>query len=447
MSSRAKLTLWISGMMVLMFIISMSLFLYADRFVIGESPKTKIVDFVWDNSKLIAYNDGEFDFKQAEAKHKGAFCSFYDGSGAFIGGATPKDFDGSEVSFVSSELRTVRQAQTDYLVYDLHRGSGDSSIWLRGVIPLTTTHGMLLKLINIAFFLLTPVIIIGVFGADLIYKRTFMPIKMLTTKASEIADNGNLSERVILDKSSPEIRELTSTVNNMFSRLQNSLESEKQFVSDASHELRTPTTIILAECSRAKKKARTKEDYDSSIAVIEEQGNKMKQMISQLLAMTRLDQGGERIRLQESDFSAFVAVCCEEFAPRERRGISFRTKINPNIMVAFDAGLMFRVIQNLLENAYKYGNENGNIFLSLTQKENWAILSVTDDGIGIAPEDQQDIFKRFWQADSSRSEDQGVGLGLAIVQQICRFHGGAISVKSELGKGSSFIVTLPAKRQ
>ena len=106
---------------------------------------------------------------------------------------------------------------------------------------------------------------------------------------------------------------------------------------------------------------------------------------------------------------------------------------------------MFRVIQNLLENAYKYGKENGNIFLSLTQKEGCAVLHVTDDGIGIAPEDQQNIFKRFWQADSSRSEDQGVGLGLAMVQQICRFHGGAISVKSQPGEGSCFIVTLPAK--
>ena len=431
--------------MILMFIISMTLFLFADNYVVGESPETRVVDFVWNNSKRVIYKDGEFDFKHIEPKQKGAFCSFYDGSGTRIGGDLPADFDSDEIEFKSGELRSARQEQTDYLIYDLHRGSGERSIWIRGVIPLTTTHGLMLKIINIAFILLIPVIIIGVFGADYIYKRTFMPIKMLTTKASEIADNGNLSERVILDKSSPEMLKLTDTFNDMFSRLESSFESEKQFVSDASHELRTPTTIILAECSRAKKKAKTKEDFDSSIAVIEEQGNKMKQMISQLLAMTRLDQSSDRIKLQEANFSAFVTVCCEEFVPQDRRGISFESNIAPNIKVAFDAGLMFRVIQNLLENAYKYGRENGNIKLSLVHINGLAILRIIDDGIGIAKEDQPNIFKRFWQADSSRSEDQGVGLGLAMVKQICDFHGGAIAVDSELGKGSTFTITLPEK--
>lgn len=431
--------------MILMFIITMSLFIFADSYVVSESPETKVVDFVWDNSRHVIFKDGGVDSSYIKAKHRGAFCAMYDSDKSFVGGALPKGFDGTELEFISGELRSTRQDGKDYYVYDLIRSNGTHTAWLRGVIPASTTHGLMLKIINIAFVLLIPVIVIGVLGADYISRRTFMPIKELTKKAAAIADSGNLSERIELEKSSDEVRNLTDTFNGMFARLEDSFETEKQFVSDASHEFRTPTTVILAECSRAKKKAKTKADFDSSITVIEEQGNKMKHMISQLLAMTRLDQSSDRIKLQEADFSAFVTVCCEEFVPNDRRGISFESNIAPNIKVAFDAGLMFRVIQNLLENAYKYGRENGNIKLSLVHINGLAILRIIDDGIGIAKEDQPNIFKRFWQADSSRSEDQGVGLGLAMVKQICDFHGGAIAVDSELGKGSTFTITLPEK--
>lgn len=432
-------------MMVLMFIITMSLFFFADSFVVGEAPETKIVDFVWDNYKHIVFRNGSIDSSRFDAKSKQAFCALYDSDKALIDGALPNGFDGDNIEFVSGELRSVRQNDVDYYVYDLIRISGSNSAWLRGVIEASTTHALMLKIIKYAFILLIPLIVITVLGVDFISKHTFTPIKVLTKKAADISESGNLSERIEIKKGSEEIRELTETFNNMFSRLENSLQTEKQFVSDASHELRTPTTVILAECARAKKKANTKEDFDSAITVIEEQSNKMKQMISQLLAMTRLDQSSDRIRLQVADFSAFVTVCCDEFVPANRRGISLHTRIKPNIKVAFDAGLMFRVIQNLLENAYKYGRENGNILLSLKSRDSFAILSVTDDGIGISKEDQPNIFNRFWQADSSRSEDQGVGLGLALVKQICEFHGGSIAVSSELGTGSTFIVTLPQK--
>lgn len=432
-------------MMILMFIITMALFFFTDSYVVSEAPETKVVDFVWDNSKRIVFMQGKPDASYLYGKSKGTFCALYDGSGTFVGGELPKGFDSDEVNFISGELRSVRQNGIDYYVYDLARSSGTHSAWLRGVIRASTTHALMLKMINIAFFLLVPLVAIGIIGANYISKRTFTPINELMEKAAEISNSGSLSARLEIKKGSEEIHRLTDTFNSMFARLESSFNTEKQFVSDASHELRTPTTVILAECSRAKKKAKTKEDFDASISVIEEQGNKMKQMISQLLAMTKLDQSSDRIRLQEADFSAFVTVCSEEFSPQNTRGISFSTQIQPNIKVAFDAGLMFRVIQNLLENAYKYGRENGKILLCLERKNGSAILSVSDNGIGISKEDRPNIFNRFWQADSSRGEDQGVGLGLAMVKQICEFHGGTVGVVSEPGVGSTFIVTLPIK--
>ena len=100
-------------------------------------------------------------------------------------------------------------------------------------------------------------------------------------------------------------------------------------------------------------------------------------------------------------------------------------------------------MQNLLQNAYKYGRENGRITLSLKREGNMAALRVADDGIGIASEDLDKIWQRFWQADASRGEDGGSGLGLAMVREMAEFQGGTASVESTLGEGSTFTVTIP----
>ena len=147
--------------------------------------------------------------------------------------------------------------------------------------------------------------------------------------------------------------------------------------------------------------------------------------------------------MREGDLSAFVEMCANEFVPENSRGIEMKTEIEDEVSLRFNAALISRVIHNLLQNAYKYGKDNGHICLSLKKTRDGAEISVTDDGIGIAKEDLDKVWKRFWQADSSRGEDGGSGLGLAMVKEIANFHGGSARVESELGKGSTFTVFLP----
>ena len=180
----------------------------------------------------------------------------------------------------------------------------------------------------------------------------------------------------------------------------------------------------------------------ASIAVIEEQGKHMSELVQQLLGLTRIQHGIDRYPMRRSDLSIFVESCCGEFMPHDSRGISLETDIKPGIEADFNPALMSRVVQNLLQNAYKYGRENGHILVSLEQRGGRALLRVRDDGIGIAPEDQDKIWQRFWQADTSRGEDGGSGLGLAMVKEIAEFHGGRASVDSEPGKGSTFMVEI-----
>ena len=171
----------------------------------------------------------------------------------------------------------------------------------------------------------------------------------------------------------------------------------------------------------------------------------MSELVQSLLSLTRMQQGTERYPLRRGDLSEFVASCCGEFVPAEARGITLTADIEPDIELEYNHALISRVVQNLLQNAYKYGREGGHIAVALHRAGDKAVLTVRDDGIGIAQEDQERIWQRFWQADASRGEDGGTGLGLAMVKEITQFHGGTVAVESALGQGSTLSVILPIK--
>ena len=169
----------------------------------------------------------------------------------------------------------------------------------------------------------------------------------------------------------------------------------------------------------------------------------MSSLIEELLGITRLQQGTEKYPLKKGDFSEFVSLTTEGFIPQDDRGIRLETDIEDGITCSFNASLISRAIYNLLQNAYKYGSENGYVLLTLGRENEMAVLSVKDNGIGIAPEDQDKIWQRFWQADPSRGENGSSGLGLAMVKEIAEFHGGSVSVESAPGKGSEFSLRIP----
>jgi signal transduction histidine kinase len=241
------------------------------------------------------------------------------------------------------------------------------------------------------------------------------------------------------------MRQLAGAFDRMFERLEKLFNAERQFTSDASHELRTPTAIILAECDRAERKADSVEDYEETIGHIREQGERMSGLIDELLGITRLQQGTERYPLSEGDLSEFVTLSSEEFVPDEEKGIRMETDIEDGIMCSYNASLISRVIFNLLQNAYRYGKEDGIVRLSLKREDGSAVLRVSDNGRGIAAEDIDKIWQRFWQADSSRGNG-GSGLGLAMVKEIADLHGGSVAVKSTVGKGSEFSFSIPAQQ-
>ncbi len=278
----------------------------------------------------------------------------------------------------------------------------------------------------------------AIIGGFFIAKRVLSPIKQISDAAAKIRQGDDLKRRIEIGEGKDEIHQLADQFNGMFSRLEESFKAQQQFVSDASHELRTPVAVILAQCELSEQKSGGKND---DIKTIERQGKKMNRLINDMLSITRMELNPQRYSFEKLNLSELCETLCFDMSLIKDKDITLEAEIEGNIFINANSELISRLISNLINNAYRYGNQGGHIWVKLESKEGIAALSVKDDGIGISREEQQNIFRRFYQVDSSRSNG-GTGLGLAMANEIAQFHDGEISVDSVLGQGSTFIFTI-----
>ncbi|MBS5433817.1 MAG: HAMP domain-containing histidine kinase [Firmicutes bacterium] len=442
MSAKLRLTLWFTLMVFILAAMVLVFVLVINSAAITDDPAERLVKTVLRNADDVEFDNGRFDWEDLELYRRGVYCSFYNTAGDLLLAAEDPGMTALSLPFEKNIIRTVNIGGQDYFCYDSYVDMDITGIWIRGLVSSSDRSGLMHTIIVLTCTLLPALMALTLGGGWIIALDAFRPMEKILSAADSISDGGDLTARVGLKRGPTEMRRLSRAFDRMFARLELSFNAERQFASDASHELRTPITVILAECDRAKRKDKSPEDFLASIAVIEEQGKHMSELVQQLLGLTRMQHGTDRYPMRRSDLSIFVESCCGEFMPHDSRGISLETDIKPGIEADFNPALMSRVVQNLLQNAYKYGRENGHILVSLEQRGGRALLRVRDDGIGIAPEDQDKIWQRFWQADTSRGEDGGSGLGLAMVKEIAEFHGGRASVDSEPGKGSTFMVEI-----
>ena len=241
--------------------------------------------------------------------------------------------------------------------------------------------------------------------------------------------------------------------------LEKEIEVEKirnEFFNNISHEFKTPLNVLLSTTqligSHIKErdiKEISGEKIKNYIEMIENNSYRLLRLTDNLIDMTKIDTGEYKINLENKDIVSIVedvvltaCDCMGNFSGE----IIFDTNVEERI-VACDQEKIEKVILNLLSNAVKYGNDNGEIFVNINSYEDSVEISVKDNGIGISPENINNIFERFGQEEKSLSRKQeGSGLGLALVKSVVEMHNGTINVQSELGKGSNFIITLPAKR-
>ena len=444
MSAKLRLTAWFTLMMLLLSAMVLVFVLVINGSAITDDPAGRLIKVVDNNVGDVEFERGTMEWDSLSAYDHGVYCSYYDATGGFLYGATPaEDFPSLPLT-----VGAVREESLDgqlYYIYDSYMDMAVGGLWVRGCISAADSSGVMNTILTLTAILLPSLLLLTVAGGWLIARGAFRPMEKIMAAAEAISDGSDLSGRVALRRGPSEMKALSRTFDSMFSRLEKSFNAEKQFASDASHELRTPITVILSQCDRARRKDETKEDFLKSVSVIEEQGKSMSALVDQLLSLTRLQQGTDRYPLRELDLSGLTEACSGEFVPADERGISFTAEIEPGIYADCNPTLLSRLVFNLLQNAYKYGREGGSVKLTLRSEGESALLTVSDDGIGISSDDLPKIWQRFYQADASRGEDGGSGLGLAMVKEIAEFHGGSVRAESRPGEGSTFTVTLPKK--
>ncbi len=302
-----------------------------------------------------------------------------------------------------------------------------------------------LQSILIGLLIVTPfVLLLSAFGSYWLAGRAFKPIHHLALIAREIGAK-DLSQRVPVPQAEDEVRDLSIIFNQMIERLQYAFAQQRRFVADASHELRTPVTVIRSMTELAISQPSNAEDNLLVLREVNAESERLGSLISDLLALARADEGQvkfdcEPVRL---DLLASDVVSSLEALADERKVALHTDRLNSTTVLG-DAARLIQIIMSLVDNALIYTNAGGNVTISVTSSATHAYLIVRDTGIGIAEKDIEHIFERFYRADPARSKVVGgSGLGLAIVDWLVRAHKGTISVESELGKGSAFTVMLP----
>ena len=441
LSIKTRVTIYFTLMMLLIVGLVMGTILIAGRGVISDSAEGTLLDVVHDEIDDVEYDDGYLDLDELDFYRHNVFVQVYGADGRLIGGAGAHDFAGSE-EFRNGEIRSTTVDGEDYLVYDLFVPNDYGGVWLRGLTAADNDFSAARVITILALVLLPVLVVITAVIGWFIARHAFKPVRQITDTVDAINDGTDLTARIGLHRGRDEIHRLAATFDRMFDRLERSFDAEKRFASDASHELRTPVAIILAECEYARQNAKTVEDYAESIEVVERQGRRMSGIINQLLSITRMDQGTQPISRERADFSELAEVVTDETVRAGGKQLNVEKDIAAGISAEIDVGLMSRLVQNLVENACKYTPEGGSVRVSLREQDGKLCLAVADTGCGIAKRDLPHIYERFWQADSSRGVDRGSGLGLSMVKQIAEAHGGSLSVESEPGRGSTFTFTM-----
>ena len=445
LSLKTRLVLFHTGLMTLVVCLVLAVLFSVSSQEILANVQNNLEERVSSSLEDVVYQNGrlEFDSELLELEN-GVYLSVYQpDSPSLLYGRLPYGF-AYDLPFSDGELRTVTQDGVEFSVLDIQfpvEGYGD--LVLRGVLSLSDAERDFRFTLRLALVLSPVLILLTALCGYLLSRRALGPVSQITQTVRNIQREKDLSKRVQLGGGSDEIYTLAQTFDSLLDQLEAGFQREKQFTSDVAHELRTPLSVAMIQCEDQLAREDLSPEARKEVELVQRKVASMGEMVSQLLLLSRADQGRERLTLEPLDLSELSQLEAEEFSEiAGKKGISLLAEIQPGVEVTADQTLMLRLWGNLLQNAVTYGKEGGHIWMSLHREGDSAWLQVKDDGIGIAPQDLEKIWNRFYQVDPSRSGDSS-GLGLSMVKWIAEAHGGRVQVSSTLGQGSCFTVKLP----
>jgi len=468
-SLRTKLTLWYVLILSIL-LITFSSFLY---FTLSESLRRDVDNKLRSLAELIASESimplSKFELNSVDQtlegtmnlKPIGKFIQVLDESGKI--GKKSENLKNIELPIT---LNALKNASKGRITFETNRSLGNTPLRIITYPVVEQNHPV--KIIQVAssledvedalhtLFLILIItvplaLLVAIMGGQFLANKALKPVDHITQTARLISSQ-NLTQRITPQKVKDEIGRLIDTFNDMISRLDHSFRQIKQFTQDASHELKTPLTILKGEVEVTLRKERTPEEYQQILKSNLEEINRMSRIIDDLLLLSKADSGELKLNKEETNINRILneVVAQMDILAQEKR---LRIEIinhQEDIWIFADSLRLRELFLNLISNGIKYTEEGGVIRITVTKevqnglKKQFLKVIVSDTGIGISKEDQLRIFNRFYRVDKARSrEEGGSGLGLSICKWIVESHQGEIKVESEVGKGSSFIVRLP----
>jgi heavy metal sensor kinase len=332
-------------------------------------------------------------------------------------------------------LRFVRQN----LEANGHVYTATMGVKTNDVVETLTLFGSYLLMVAPLLFL------VAAGGGYWLSRRALAPVDALVSTARDIS-GANLNTRLQKLNTGDELQRLSDTLNEMLDRIETAFLRITEFTADASHELRTPVSLIRTEAELALRRSRGEAEYKESLRHILLEAERTTALIEQLLSLARADSGRETLHMQPVNLSETLRGVAEGWRQVATiRNLQFSASTGTaDSFVVGDETMLRRLADILLDNAFKYTPSPGSVRVSVEHNADNAVITVQDSGVGIAEEEQAKIFERFYRVDKARSRAQGgAGLGLSIAQWIVTQHRGSITVDSRPGSGATFRVELP----
>lgn len=443
---KGKITLWYTFFMVVMALCILGIIgEFADKTIIA-GHKNILLEVVEDAAEDIEEGDS-FDLFE-----DGVYLLKYDKNKKYIEGIIPEKFS-AEIILSEGHIQTVKNSNEIFYVYDKKSHTENGEIfWIRGVIPNVKTAQMTTLIVRGTFIVLPFLVILSAVIGYIITKRAFEPVKKIQETAQSITDSEELSLRIGLPEGKDEISKLGKTIDNMLDRLEKSFEQEKQFTSDASHELRTPVAVIMAESDYILQHGTDFQEARESMEVISRQADKMSKLIEQLFFFARAEQGRINLNYEDIDVSKIIKEIAEENkieAQKKNISIKISDTLPKGKKYYLDRVMFSSAVQNVVRNAAVYGKESGWIEINILEQNDFLAVKIKDNGIGISRENLKKIWDRFFQGEEARTAQTtgSMGLGLSMVKWITEKHGGFAEAESVLGEGSIFTLFFPIDKK
>lgn len=369
-----------------------------------------------------------------------------DGIGDYANVPFPLPQDSGFTTLESDSESDLEEDDTDWRLHSMALVSPDGSPsgWVQTAGSIESVNDALEGVRNQLAWGVPLVIVMAALGGFFLADRGLRPISQITLTAQKVTGS-DLSRRIDYQGANDEVGRLASTFDAMLNRLETAFQRERQFTSDVSHELRTPLTGLKGQIDVALSKIRTPSEYEDTLHGMNDEVDRLIRLSSELLFLARLEQGKLSWQPEKVSVNYMVSAVLDQIRPlADAKNLTLTESVPDNLMVYGDPDYLIRLLLNLVDNAYKYTPQGGEIVAHAKRTTDSVNISISDNGLGISEEDLPHLFDRFYRVDKARSrESGGAGLGLSIAYEIAQLHKGKLEVKSRVGEGTTFKVVFP----